>query len=362
MANNQLGIFVTHNIIRKMLDQSAPDRDMDIVRANEGFGMNMIYFSRKDIDYEKNRVLGTYFNQNQKKWEQREFSFPTLLYRRVGGLKKTQNKKLQAFLRKNNVRFVNYIDGFNKWEMYQVLSKNSSLNVHLPNTKLYRNPIDLSVMIAKYKHVYLKGVKGGKGRQVMSVKKVGRSYECCYFRKRLRRIRLRHFHLLIRKIKQFYKGQPFIIQQPIQLLKLKGRLLDIRAEVQRDGKNNLQVVGECMRWGNARSPITTHANSYPLETFLRKNLRYREKDVKRLQKKIKRVVTNVSRELDLKYGSVGEIGVDLGLDRRGRLWLIECNSRSSKVSLEKAYGREKRREAYKMLLAYTQRMLKGGTV
>ena len=43
-------------------------------------------------------------------------------------------------------------------------------------------------------------------------------------------------------------------------------------------------------------------------------------------------VTTIYQHLELDYGPCGELGIDIGLDKNNRLWFIECNSRSRKVS------------------------------
>ena len=55
---------------------------------------------------------------------------------------------------------------------------------------------------------------------------------------------------------------------------------------------------------------------------------------------MERLLYKTYRTVEGHYGSLGEIGIDIGLDKSGKLWIIECNPLSAKVSLMKAYGGE----------------------
>jgi hypothetical protein len=73
-----------------------------------------------------------------------------------------------------------------------------------------------------------------------------------------------------------------------------------------------------------------------------------------LQAKINRFLQTVFRAVEQVYGSFGEMGIDFGLDTQGHLWLIECNSKSAKVALYHAFGRQKVRQSFCNLLQYAK--------
>ncbi|WP_026691089.1 YheC/YheD family protein [Alteribacter aurantiacus] len=353
-----LGVMVTENVLTEMVTkQNAIERDHDLVAASVQVGMDIYFFSPEDVNVETGTVTGTYYHHKNEKWVQKiNIPIPRVIYRRVAGASLSKNKKLKSFLRKKRIHLINRSTGFNKWKVYTKLHESQYIRPFLPETVVLKDQADVKDMIDKYGRVYLKGVKGGRGRQVMMVEKVKSGYEYSVFKEELTKVNVKKFSSLMSHVKAFYRKQKVIIQEPINLLTYEGRLVDIRVEVQKDGNNTVNAVSPCVRLGSCDAPITTHAKSYPLESFLKEKLEFTEEEVKSVQSKMSDLVSMVMHQLEKHDGPCGEVGIDLGLDKNKKLWFIECNSRSLKVSLAKAYGREKLQEAYKMILQYTKFM------
>ncbi|RNA66858.1 YheC/YheD family protein [Alteribacter keqinensis] len=350
------GVMVTKNVLNRMVaEQNAIERDHDLIAASKKVGIDIYFFSPESIDHEAGTVTGTCYDHENKCWIQKKgIQFPKVLYRRVAGGIIQRDSKLDKLLKKQKVHIINRASGFNKWSVHKKLNYSPDIRPFLPETILLSKSSDVKNMLDKYNRVYLKGVQGGRGRQVMMVESTGDGYEYSVFKKELVKESVGSFPVLMKKIRKFYRKQKVIIQEPINLLTFKDRLVDIRVEVQKDGMNRVNAVSPCVRLGNSNAPITTHATSYPLVTFLKEKLKFSEKEIKRLTSEIDNLVKTVINELEKHDGPCGEVGIDLGVDKNKKLWFIESNSRSLKVSLVKAYGRKKLQEAYEMVLEYAK--------
>ncbi|MBM7095068.1 YheC/YheD family protein [Bacillus sp. H-16] len=350
------GVMVTKNVLNRMVaEQNAIERDHDLIAASKKVGIDIYFFSPESIDHEAGTVTGTCYDHEKKCWIQKKgIQFPKVLYRRVAGAIIQRDSKLEELLKQHKVHIINRASGFNKWSVHKKLNFSPDIRPFLPETILFNKSSDVKKMLDKYNRVYLKGVQGGRGRQVMMIESTGGGYEYSVFKKELVKERVKSFSLLMKKIRNFYRKQKVIIQEPINLLTFKERLVDIRVEVQKDGMNRVNAVSPCVRLGNSNAPITTHATSYPLVTFLKEKLKFSEKEIKRLTSEIDNLVKTVINELEKHDGPCGEVGIDLGVDKNKKLWFIESNSRSLKVSLVKAYGRKKLQEAYEMILEYAK--------
>lgn len=74
-----------------------------------------------------------------------------------------------------------------------------------------------------------------------------------------------------------------------------------------------------------------------MERFLRKHGPFSRDEQKVLIRKTHSLLKNVYTELEKHYGPFGEMGIDIAIDPKGRLWLIEGNARTEKAAIRKAY-------------------------
>lgn len=314
------------------------------------------YFSLPDIDYRTSSIGGLYFDRRRAGWQKKKFPFPAACYLRDGVPLHRMNEleRFQRAASARGVRLVNSRTIFDKWEVHRILSASADLKPHLPETRLYhRHGGELQSMLRRYGGAYLKARLGRKGLQVMQViEKPGGCYECRYFveKPEIRRIRLAAG--LTALIDRFFAGRPLIIQQPLDLINYAGNKVDLRAEMQKNGRGELEVIAVPVRVARPQSPITTHAASYRFDIFFSEMLPYQPDAMEALQAGLHALLFKIYRAVEDYYGPFGEMGIDIGLDKEGRLWLIECNSQPAKVSLMQAYDPETVTRAFENPLAY----------
>lgn len=330
-----IGVFLkSKNLINFYRQRVNPDPDL-----------TLFFFYLNDVDFNKPEVRGTCFDYRRGCWIKKLFPLPDVLYLRDGASEQ-DNKRFEHFLaiiRSCGVKLVNSLPEFDKWDLYRDLISDKDLARHLPETRLYRKEgRDLERMLGQYGRVYLKACRGRQGRQVVQLIRLpGGQFESQHFSGRLfiRKGSMdgRLFRGAINKI---FGDNPFIIQQPIDLLSYEGRKVDLRAEMQRNRRGDLEVVAIPVRVARKSSPVTTHASSYRLEQFFCEMLGYSNEDFLKLKIKIFDFIVRVYHRVEELYGPFGEIGIDIGLDGSGKLWLIECNAKPAKVSLCKAYSND----------------------
>lgn len=312
-------------------------------QAAKQTGTPLYFFSIYDVNFAARRIKGTYFNDRTRRWERKMFPLPDVLFDRCGGLTGKEwlrAKRIRQFFSSLQVKKLNALHNFDKWDTYRVLHADEGLRQHLPATRLYRNQQDMKSLLEAGDKVYLKAVTGNRGKKVMCVEKLPRGrYKYSYYHNRLVVGKCRNLKQCRERIRSFFRGRTCIVQQAIPLLQIDHCLVDMRAEVQRSGQNNLEIVGICVRVGQRYSPITIHSQSYPFEVFFRHFLRYGEAEIQNLRTRVEAFLVKVYQCIERQYGPFGEIGIDFGIDREGGIWFIECNAKSAKVSLKKAYDR-----------------------
>ncbi|MGF7185248.1 hypothetical protein GGQ84_001334 [Desulfitispora alkaliphila] len=352
-----IGVLVRKSKIIKFKNQ-APDITLErLNRANKEVKTTLYFFSIQDVDLQKKKISGVYYDESKKLWVNKKFPYPDIVYRR-GYVAKPKWGILYEFekqQKKLNIPTLNYKYGFNKWHVYQNLKQHSQFLPHLPHTVLYNTPDDLKNMFNISKKLYLKACSGGRGRQVMRALQLpDGGYQVSYFTDGLYTYKSKSFHGLLQKIHTFFAGRKFIVQNAIDLITVNNSIVDMRAEVQRDGNGEITIAAIPIRLSNENSPITAHASSYTFEHFFENFMQYSKEEILTLKDRVNNFLKLAYECIEKSYGPSGEIGIDIGMDKNSHLWFIECNSRSLKVSMFNAYDESTIGNSFRNLLEYAE--------
>jgi len=290
------------------------------------------------------------------------FPMPHVLYVRGG----TGSGITRVVKRFDNlgIKRINALTGFNKGELFRHLQQDPDVQPYLPFTKTIDDPSEARSYIRRLGNVYIKACRGRRGMQVMRVVKVKhKGYRYSYsVIGSLVRDRAKHFKDMNKVLKRFFSDREILVQQGIDLVKVgNNRTVDLRAELQRNKYGEIEIVAIPIRVGRKSSPISTHGDAYHFDDYLPKLFpKYSRDEISELKQRINEFLIKIYKSVEKRYGEFGEIGIDFGLDRKGRIWLIECNAQSAKVSIGKAYGSRTVRRIYLNPLQYAKRLARKG--
>lgn len=351
-----MAVLVSRSAICNLQKQIVSPRIQLLVKANREIKNILYYFSLREVMLKERRIQGFYWDARYDIWLNKEFPLPDILYIRGGVSKKYAQifNSLFALVSRSG-KVINY-PRLNKWQLYQIMAKDPLIKSCLPSAREVNNPGDIKMMLRSNNAVYLKSQLGRKGQNVMRIETLaGDLYRYCYFR---------HGQLIVRQtfsikkllaaVNTFFHGKSILIQKAIQLMEFENKLLDMRAEMQRNGRGELEIVGIAARMGKPGSPITTHGEAYPFEHFFLDKMGYTKEKLGNIITVIHKFLFKVYKLIEDNYGEYVEIGIDFAIDVNERIWLIEANSQSTKVSLEKAFNEEVLSRAYKNILQYAR--------
>ena len=210
-----------------------------------------------------------------------------------------------------------------KWTKTAALLRHPRIAPHIPPTRLYSRST-LRAMLNRYGMVVVKPVRGAGGRGVMKVARESGGYSYTYYSDKKR---FASFGMLANSLARMQKGRPYLIQRGIDLARISGRPIDyrvkyvkqgnvwvIRAMVGRLARHGLFVTNLC-RGGSMMPAAQGIARSLSSRLVLRK---------KREMRQLTRIATSV---LESRYPGIGQLGFDYGLDRGGKIWIFEVNTR-----------------------------------
>ncbi|WP_284644460.1 YheC/YheD family protein [Paenibacillus silviterrae] len=237
-----------------------------------------------------------------------------------------------------------------KWTKYKLLNRSSTLSRHLPKTMWLRES-SLYSFLDRYGEVIVKptGKWGGSG--VMRVRKVeGWQYELQRDTKVQTFSSKESLYAYLRsKITKNY-----IVQQRISLATVQHRPFDLRVMVQRKrGSSTWKLTGKLAKVAGKGYIITNVARSGGKIVTVEHALQKAGITDRRLQdilSDIDRVAMLSAKQLYPRYRWVRAMGVDIGVDKSGHVWIIEVNYKPT-LSL---FNRLKDRTMYRTILAYSK--------
>ncbi|WP_169083792.1 YheC/YheD family protein [Paenibacillus sp. PL91] len=211
----------------------------------------------------------------------------------------------------------------NKWTKTAALLTHPSIAPHIPVTRTFTEK-NLRSMLDTHQMVVVKPVVGAGGHGVMKVTRSGDSYAYTYYSQTKR---FASFSALIGALNKQRKGRAYLIQKGIYLATVDGRPIDyrvkyvktengwvIRAMVGRIARKGLFVTNLC-RGGS----LVTAANG--ISRSLSSTL------VEEKKQKMRELTALSTDVLESKYPGFAQLGFDYGIDKQGRIWIFEVNTK-----------------------------------
>ncbi|MBS8262931.1 YheC/YheD family protein [Mesobacillus boroniphilus] len=279
-------------------------------------------------------VEGFSYDDNEDGWRKGLFPFPAVIYNRVSSRRTEISKGFAGFLNKLDALGIKIFNHrfLSKWEIHESLLKEEHLHSFIPETHLYSGT-QLETMLEKHDELYIKPVHGSQGRNIIQVAKNDGTIHASISSMPARDLQeFKHVSELARAINPMVGKRLCIIQQGIQLSEFNGRRMDFRVLCHKNAQQFWKVtsivarvsaeqffVSNIARGGEVMKPGHTLAL-----IFGKEQARHQLALMKELALEIAEVI---SRNAE---GLTAELGIDIGIDIKGNLWLIEANSKPSK--------------------------------
>lgn len=298
-------------------------------------------FSLYDIDWESGKIRGYTLLPGSEKWVRGWFPMPDIIYDRAAGFREEERYTVKQirkiFSEALKIKFINSQGYLGKKTTYKKLSKFPKVYKFLPRTVSYTSFDDLISMLKKYDFIFLKASLGSCGRQVLSIEKEGKKYRLTFYSGELKQIILSNIDELRNYVEKYTEEGGFIVQEGIRLLKYRGGVFDLRILVIKDKEGKWKVIN---KWGRIAKPsytITNYSTGGGLDfyEYMYPKLRKSYTDIKVPdEQEVDRVTIMLAEYIEKALGCFGEIGMDIGIDIHGKLWLIEANAKPNKDLVE----------------------------
>ncbi|MEK5425101.1 YheC/YheD family endospore coat-associated protein [Cytobacillus sp. FSL R7-0680] len=268
-------------------------------------------------------------------WKKQLLPLPDVIYNRV------HSRKIESspsFANLKNLLYKNAIPFFNeqflsKKDVYDFLFDETHLRTYLPETADYSKE-KLLYFIEKYPSIFIKPVNGSQGKQIIHIRKNKDMYAVGYSSGK--KAKTSHpFHHLDSFISQFekeHRTSNYIIQEGIPLIQLNKRPIDFRILCHKNRQNIWKVTSAVARISNAEQFVSNLAQGGEMRKPLALLTTLFDKTTAiQILALMKEISIELCTMIDQKtFGLYGELGIDMGVDYEGHLWMIEANSKPSK--------------------------------
>ncbi|MGO4106153.1 YheC/YheD family endospore coat-associated protein [Paenibacillus sp. YAF4_2] len=294
-----------------------------------GRPMLLYKFRPEDIKWRTRKVNGSFLQRSGKgmRWHKATAPFPNVIYNQIKSRKIYSTplyKRLFEYIHHTRSTIFNH-NYFNKGDMYRFISNDTELKAHLPLSYISPSIHQIEELLKISTSVFLKPLKGSGGQGIYKISRrtSSRPYYCeaIFGKTKVSKpysslAQLIHNHIP--------KLSSYLVQQGVELKRYGADFFDLRVQLNKNGKNEW-VVAAIGANINHPSKITTHGGWIKTGPYVLNEVFRQKAGV--IEDKIKKVSKRIGYVLEKGYGhELGDLGIDLGVDKDGRVWIFEANS------------------------------------
>ncbi|MDG5786385.1 YheC/YheD family protein [Evansella sp. AB-P1] len=310
-------------------------------------GIDVISFSPFNYDEKNNSVKGLLFNRDKNFWNKTTYPLPLYIYDRIFfPSNKSIHPQINRMLNQIKEKTTFLGTGLpNKWTVYKWLNDNHFIKEFLPPTELLKKST-LQTFLNQYGEIIIKPIFGSNGIGIYVIERKRGDLFSIYCGKR------KQHHLIRGEIETLHQylienviSSNYLIQ-PMLSLKVGEQPFDLRTILHKTSSQKWIVVGNGFRIGNNRSFISNLHGGGIVSPSMKISKKYMES----VKKTVKQLLHVIPYHLNNYHHPLFELGIDLGIDLDGNVWILEINSKPGYQTVMKTTTPEKRLEIYKGII------------
>lgn len=201
-------------------------------------------------------------------------------------------------------------------------------------------------MLGTHTLVYIKPDRGTYGVGVMSVEqlqsKIGDADETTTTSYKLRYEQkteiFTSLESLDKTLSALFQGKEYLIQQGIHLLRHKGRPFDLRVLTQKSPSGQWVSTGIIGRVAAKNKIITNHHSGGVVQHYKPLMTEHMTaEEAENIRKELNVLGVNVASQLQKSYPKLKEIGLDIAIDGRWNIWILEVNTKPALFPFKKFF-------------------------
>lgn len=153
-------------------------------------------------------------------------------------------------------------------------------------------------------------------------------------------------------LSRFSNKRPYLLQKGIQLAKTNGKLFDIRVMVQKTKKGEWISTAVFAKIGSPGKIATNYNQGGSLGLFqpTLTGAGFHSTSIQSTEEALKQLGVSVAKNFDRHLKGFQELGLDVAVDNKEKLWILEVNTRPQIYPLK--YLKDKK--LYHRILSYAK--------
>jgi glutathione synthase/RimK-type ligase-like ATP-grasp enzyme len=329
-----IGIMVSESQLHLPFDQQSFFVHLSQIGAKWGF---LVYvFSPSQVDCASVSVQGCRYLPTG--WVWKTFPLPDLIYDRAFfGNKQQYQRHMTALHVLQQLKKIPYLGRSlkGKWAVHNVLIKHPLISAHLPITERLRSPSQLLHWLNDHP-VVIKPESGSHGKGVLAISKTAASDYRLQGRNLQNQSISKHLpnSLSLRDwVIDFIGGRSYLLQRYLTLQTEQGVAYDIRVLMQKGSNGQWNQTGMAARVGEPTSITSNlHGGGTATEVLPLLLAQFDANRAQAILVKINALCDLIPPFLEQHFGRLVELGLDIGVDRNGDIWVIEINSKPGRTA------------------------------
>ncbi|RIV29323.1 YheC/YheD family protein [Alicyclobacillaceae bacterium I2511] len=328
-----------------------------MIGIGKQLGALVYVFGLRDINFIEMQVRA--FMWQGGSWNKMIVPLPDVIYDQVLSRKMEHNSEYRERRKHLSLIYEGRIfnEGFlDKWETHRWLVADIRTRVHVPLTQRYQSRSKAATFLCQHSVTFFKPVHGSLGLGILRATRKEDGAYVVESKQAGKHIATQYgdAKAVIVGLLPRLRAKPYLLQEGIDLAHYKDRPVDVRIVLQRDGNGQWQrtkMFARVAPVGDFTANLAGGGEAYPVFQVLSEN--FPVKMQRKVRGELKRVALLTAEVIEQgAKKKFGELGVDLGIDQRGRVWIIEVNSKPWKAPDTHSGRRDLVELAFKRPLQY----------
>jgi len=306
----------------------------DLTSLGKKHNIEIFIFHPNKVFFAKNKALGFKFVNGS--WKESLEKLPNFIYDRCHYKSLNHFQKYHKnILKIRSHPFIKFLSKplNGKLKTTEILKLNNKLQNFLIPTLEYKNTAEVLNFLKKNNNkIILKPNNLSHGRGIIYVENSKDNTFILNIRTKENlkaSLTFNNKESFFKWLLSFIKNTKYIMQPYLELHTRNNKEpFDVRVLLQKTSKENWQLTGKAIRLGQKDS-ITSNLHgggkALNFENFLKEN--FTAQEINTIAEKINTLITNVPKHLEQNHGQLCELGIDIGIDTKANVFLLEINSK-----------------------------------
>ncbi len=326
-------------------------------RAHE-YGIQCCRFIPSDIRPASEKISGDIFNPSSGSWDPKEFSVPDILYDRCFYGEDSHSRQCMSIVNwlkaRDDIQFLGY--GLpNKLELYELLS-HSSISPYLLKTAPFTSAEHFIDSLVHDKPLIIKPASGSQGQGIYYIEKKGTDILVKTDKREAQIVHtFEKTEKAIKWLTRLIAKRKYLIQPYVNLSNKDGHPYDIRILMQKDPEGNWKEIGRGIRTGKQGGIISNLSAGGTNTSFNDWIASFPSSLRNYICEELKEIKQTLPSSLEAKLPPLFEMGIDLGVEKDGSIWILDVNSKPGRKTILNTLP-EKKEELYTAPLLYAKHL------